>query len=319
MEITAETGSQAYRLLLNELLSHGNKESPRGYPTRELTDVTVIIDRASEAHVNHTSRKLNTKIAAAETVQLLAGVSSLEQLDAASHGRFSRFADNGRLVGAYGPRTYYQLGHVVGLLNREPDTRQAYVTIWNGSEQGVKSHDVPCTLGFQFMIRDDKLDMRVSMRSSDVFLGIPYDWTMFSRLQLMVARCLNIVPGRYTHVVGSQHLYERDVPEVYEILDAGVSPEPRTQVAPPLNWTTNWTEPEFRFNSVRQLATRLVLGQLTEQDGRTIGAKWYADRLTTMDGSHVCLACRYVVAGDDRGDADPYLCRECATEKRVTR
>src|SRR5882762_5774991 len=104
MEIVAGTGSKAYGKLLNALLDSKGEVSPRGFDTREIVNVSVTVEDATEAHVAGTARRFTRRIAATETLQLLAGLSSLEQLDLASGGRFSQFADGGRLRGAYGPR-----------------------------------------------------------------------------------------------------------------------------------------------------------------------------------------------------------------------
>jgi len=61
-----------------------------------------------------------------------------------------------------------------------PDTRQAVINIWR--EDPPHTKDMPCTISCQFMIREDLLHCFVTMRSSDVWLGVPYDVFNFSML-----------------------------------------------------------------------------------------------------------------------------------------
>ena len=73
---------------------------------------------------------------------------------------------------------------VVDALSRDPDSRQAVIEIWRPNPRD--SRDVPCTLTVQWMIRDGKLHCLDSMRSSDAWLGWPYDVFNFSMLSLYI-------------------------------------------------------------------------------------------------------------------------------------
>ena len=310
MEIAASTGSEAYVQLLTEIINSRGEVSPRGFATREILNVTVTIEDGTEAHVAGTARQFARRIAATETIQLLAGISSLEQLNLASNGRFAQFADDGRLRGAYGPRTHAQLSHVIHLLATQPDTRQAHVTIWNGQEQGTASKDVPCTTGFQFLIRDGKLHVRVTMRSSDVFLGIPYDWLMFSRLQMVMAECLNVGVGSYTHVAGSQHLYERDLEQAYNVVEHGVENRLTINVPPALSCRVNHRMfPEQNLQRIIECAAKLCLTDGTI--ATTAPERWYRTNVPKLptDEFGLCLTCRYVLRVGDM--ASEWKCLEC--------
>src|SRR5690606_26043016 len=52
------------------------------------------------------------------------------------------------------------------------------------------------------------------MRSNDLWLGLPYDIMMFTRLQSAMAWALGVRVGKYVHTTFSLHLYERDIPKV---------------------------------------------------------------------------------------------------------
>lgn len=314
MEFWAETGSDAYVHVLSSLLRNGKQVSPRGEPTLEMLNATITVEDAATAHTLRTVRPANLRISATETLHLLGGLSSLEQLDLASGGRFQAYADRGRLRGAYGPRIYHQVPAVLSLLARDPDTRQAVITIWNGKEHQVQSRDVPCTQSFQFFVRNGRLDMRAGMRSSDAWLGIPHDYLMFSRLQLVMAHCLGLEAGHFTHTAGSLHLYERDREAAQAVVDAGVLDRDRLLPPPPLIAFEDAEDlpPIVAFAACRRLAevtctrTSEPLGtEITERPFR-----WYHRHVPMIDGV-ICEDCRYVIPVKEMGPFEG-RCHECS-------
>ena len=79
--------------------------------------------------------------------------------------------------------------------------------------------DVPCTVMFHFMIRDNKLNMNVYMRSNDAMLGHVIDVFSFTMIQELIANELDCELGEYNHFCGSFHLYEKDIEKAKKIVD----------------------------------------------------------------------------------------------------
>ena len=104
---------------------------------------------------------------------------------------------------------FNQISHITEMLKENPSSRQAILHLHHAHTE--KTKDEICTLTVQFLIRNEKLHMIVTMRSNDVILGLPYDTGLFSMLQHLVATKLRIEVGEYTHQVGSLHLYHRDI------------------------------------------------------------------------------------------------------------
>jgi len=96
----------------------------------------------------------------------------------------------------------------VELLKRDPYSRQA---IW---QIPIMKHrqddDTPCTSSIQFLLRDNKLNCIVYMRSCDIWFGLPNDMTQFIIWQMMMAKELNVEMGTYTHLFGSLHCYKEN-------------------------------------------------------------------------------------------------------------
>lgn len=208
-----DSADTAWLAAVGAVLSFGDPSQPRGQETRELLGHSVNIDMGRPV-LTVERRRLGYRFLAAEAAWILSGDDRVETI-APYAAKIANFSDDGQtFFGAYGPKILAQLGYVVDTLIKDPDSRQAVVNIWR--ENPPVSRDIPCTLSAQFMIRGGRIHAAVSMRSSDLWLGLPYDLFNFSMLATWVALeisrrggplyCL----GTLTNFAGSRHLYERD-------------------------------------------------------------------------------------------------------------
>lgn len=198
---------------INDIIANGARIAPRGQPTREILQRTVEIDMRRPV-LTIPQRKLSYKFMAAEAYWILTGDDRVETI-APYNKNISQFSDDGKIFfGAYGPKIMKQMDYVVDKLKQDSDTRQAGLTIWRESPPETK--DVPCTVTIFFNIRGGKLNCHVFMRSSDVWLGLPYDAFNFSMLSHLVCCYLNqenlaVEPGTLYLTAASSHLYERNL------------------------------------------------------------------------------------------------------------
>lgn len=204
----------AWLRALKNVLELGLESAPRGKKIRELLAQTVTFD-GGRALLHHPRRGLNYRFAVAEWLWMAAGSDLVEPV-ARYNSNMAKFSDNGTtLAGAYGKRLAPQWWRVLEQLRRDPDTRQAVAMIWSPRETTVEltppSKDVPCTLSAQFLLRGGRLHSVWSMRSNDLWLGLPYDAYSFARLTACVAGRLEVPTGTVTVVAGSQHLYEENL------------------------------------------------------------------------------------------------------------
>jgi thymidylate synthase len=197
---------ELYPLVLDLILERGVESSPRQMKTKELLGATVFLTDARNSLYTGIWRNLNYKFAVAEWLWIMAGRSDVASL-ARYNKNIAQFSDNGvTFAGAYGPRICSQLHHVFKCLS-EPDSRQAVITVWEPCP--ARSKDIPCTVSLQFLLRE-KLHLIVTMRSSDAWLGLPYDIHNFSMIQNAIAGALNVEVGFIQMQLSSLHLYDRD-------------------------------------------------------------------------------------------------------------
>lgn len=199
-----------------DLARDGRPTSPRGMATREVLDVGIRLTQPrARLFVGPPSRILNPAFAVAETVWILSGSDAPWIFE--FNGRLEQYADDGVLRGAYGPRmrrwggAVDQLRRVIEILTEDPDSRRALIQLYDPARDTAGHRDVPCTLGFQFHLRQGRLDMTTSMRGQDVWIGLPYDVFFYTVLHELVAGWLGAELGEFRHHVGSLHIYDRDL------------------------------------------------------------------------------------------------------------
>ena len=181
--------------------------------TKALFNVGFYMEDPSQKIIKNKERKFSEKYAESEWLWYLSGDRSVERLGAI-HGKIPpiwlRMADkDGNVNSNYGWqwKRNNQLYKVIAMLENNPNTRQATISIYDGKEIDNYSKDTPCTYAVQFTILYNKLCMSVLMRSNDLWYGFCNDQYQFATLQQMVADSLSIETGWYYHYAHNMHLY----------------------------------------------------------------------------------------------------------------
>jgi thymidylate synthase len=266
--------NHTWRTLLSSILLNGVEVSPRGQRTKELAQKTIEVDMRRPV-LTDPDRKLSYQGMAAEAHWIVTGDSSLAGIEPWLP-KMRDFSDDGlTLAGAYGPRIAEQMAYVVTKLMDDKDTRQATMTLWNRNPGPSK--DYPCTVAMDFKRRPDPeyqdlevLNMHVFMRSSDAWLGIPYDVFSFSMVAHQVCALVNtnlslqgkayepITPGTLYLTAASSHLYERNWLEALACL------APFTDLPDESQYLT----PSFMYTQPDRLMSRLQMLRTTKPGDR---------------------------------------------------
>ena len=242
---------------------------PRGQRTRERLGDLRVID-LTQPVVTLATRKLGYRFLCAEAAWMLAGDDQVTPLAPYSR-EISKFSDDGEtFFGAYGPKIAQQLPYVLGALRRDLATRQAVLNIWRESPPPTK--DPPCTLSCQFLVRGGQLNVFVDMRSSDVWLGLPYDLFNFALLASYVLLELGEQTLRLGHLYqysASRHLYERD----WEKAEALTGTNEQAVL-----FTPKLLNPLAQFNDGADLIAHLWA--LARRDHAAVKRTWLTELLT---------------------------------------
>ena len=245
---SANTANNAWRELADDVMKYGTLSAPRGIACRELIGYQSCIDMRSPL-VATPGRNLGMKFAAAEAAWILSGDNKVETIQPYSKMIANFSDDDQRFFGAYGPKIIDQMTHVVSSIENDPDTRQAVINIWR--ENPRKTKDTPCTVSCQFIVRDDTIHAIDTMRSSDVWLGWPYDVFNFTMLAGFVALEIRERTGKELKMgqlilnAGSQHVYESN----FEAIE--------TALFGPDNFEVDQRFDPHKFNSPKHLVSSL--------------------------------------------------------------
>lgn len=261
--------------LVQHVLKYGKEAAPRGMKTREIEDAVIRIEDVKHTLPLGVGRGTVPGIGAVEACQLLAG-GATPKLVIAVGPMFKNYAeDNGMFHGAYGARTQGQYGPVIERLKKDPDSRQAVVTIWDPVLDLLpEKRDYPCTILHQFRIRDNKLNMSVYMRSNDVWLGAAYDFFQFTRVQIAMAAVLGVAPGSYAHHVGSLHIYEQHY-DAAENLKYTTEPYEDIPAITGFNWRQVQDRAMSALSAAMHIQEPMLVNSLHPFEG------WYARAMIT--------------------------------------
>ena len=201
----------AFSYFLNEIRCNGVDFGD----TKALFNVGFTMEHPTDMIILNSERQWNREYAEAEWQWYLSGdrnVSKLGELYGKVPPIWTRMADeNGNVNSNYGWqwKRNKQLDNVIAMLESNPDTRQAAISIYDAKEinDGCYQHDTPCTYAVQFTILHNKLNMAVVMRSNDLWFGFCNDQYCFASLQMLVAYELGIECGEYYHYAHNLHLY----------------------------------------------------------------------------------------------------------------
>lgn len=111
-----------------------------------------------------------------------------------------------------------QLHKLVNAIRNNPHSRRLYVSAWNPAEMPDMVLP-PCHYGFQVYINDGFMDLAWQQRSADVFLGLPYDITMYGLLLSLLAKGANLTPRKLIGQLGDCHLYKNHLDQADEYLN----------------------------------------------------------------------------------------------------
>jgi thymidylate synthase len=210
---------------LEYVFKYGTRVSPRGMNCYETLALQSKINMNNPIIFNK-RRELGYKFMAAEAAWILSGYNDVATISQYSKD-ISKFSDDGEtFFGAYGPKIHEQLDATIATLHNDIHTRQAVINIWRENPPPTK--DVPCTLSLQFLVRDNTMHCVASMRSSDLWLGHPYDIFNFSAVAFYIGMRVGDLNGDkplklgYLHLTaGSKHIYERNAEAVGQIIEEG--------------------------------------------------------------------------------------------------
>lgn len=189
--------------------------------TREINNVKVTFDASKNTIVG--VRGISPSYLLGEWLWYFNGINKMRFISQFG-SMWKRLSDDGITNNsAYGYLMrlafgFDQIEKIIELLQKDPNSRRAVINLNTPNKNVIETHDEPCTIALQYLIRDGVLDCTGMMRSNDIWFGFPYDIAFFTELQRYIAFRLGIEAGTYTHFVVSLHLYDKDYETIKQIV-----------------------------------------------------------------------------------------------------
>lgn len=245
-------GEEGYLQLLNDIIVEGVDRGDRtGTGTRSIFSAQIEFD-LQESFPLLTTKKMATKAIFGELLWFLDGKSDLASLRRFTFGDENstkktiwddniKSWDSAQKWGGYlygkqwrgfcglGPGSgpdavgWDQIHGLLEDVRRNPESRRLIVNAWNAAEI---NHDMmalpPCHFAFQVYIEKGYLNLKFSMRSSDVFLGLPFNIASYAALTHILADWLGYKLGKLIGDLTNVHIYQNHFEAVREQLSREV-------------------------------------------------------------------------------------------------
>ncbi|MEI8008386.1 MAG: thymidylate synthase [bacterium] len=207
-----------YHKLLRHILKNGAKKSDRtGTGTLDTFGYQMRFDLSNGTFPLLTTKKLHLRSIIHESLWFLTGDTNIKYLNDNKVSIWNEWADeNGELGPVYGYQWRHwpkpsggevdQIKEVIASIKNNPDSRRHIVSAWNVGQIEEMALP-PCHLLFQFDVTEGRLSLQLYQRSTDVFLGLPFNIASYAILLMMIAQVCELQPGTFIWTGGSNHLY----------------------------------------------------------------------------------------------------------------
>lgn len=226
-----------YLELLEDILQNGEVKGDRTG-----TGTTSVFGRQIRHNLANgfpllTTKKLHFKSIANELIWFLSGNTNIAWLNEHGVSIWDEWATpEGELGPVYGKQwtawptkdggTINQVDYVVNTLKTNPNSRRILFHGWNpeylpdeskspvqNAENGLMALP-PCHLLYQFYVANGKLSSQLYIRSSDSFVGLPYNIASLALLTHMLAQQCDLIPHEIVVSIGDLHAYANHMEQI---------------------------------------------------------------------------------------------------------
>jgi thymidylate synthase len=207
-----------YASSLVNLLNHGIVSGDRtGTGTLRQQNQYFFLDVSNDILPSIRGKQIYNKKIMYEALWMFQGLTNTKYLRDNGVRYWDKWADeNGELGPIYGKQMrdfngIDQLSEMVGMIRKNPEGRRIMMTLWNPSD--LKSQRLPpCHLLYQICVNQDEngipyMDMHVTQRSGDSFLGIPFDFVLFTAFFRIISEVVGLACNHIHYTIADYHMY----------------------------------------------------------------------------------------------------------------
>ena len=242
-----------YHELLRDILANGVVKGDRTG-----TGTTSVFGRQIRHDLTQgfpllTTKKLHFKSIANELIWFLSGNTNIRWLNEHGVSIWNEWAtEDGELGPVYGKQwtawptkdggSINQIDYVVHTLRTNPNSRRILFHGWNpeylpdesqSPQQNARQGRMalpPCHLLYQFYVANGRLSSQLYIRSSDSFLGLPYNIASLALLTHMLAQQCELAPYEIVVSIGDLHAYSNHMAQIETQLAREIRTLPRLDI-----------------------------------------------------------------------------------------
>ncbi len=244
-----------YLKLQAEILKNGKSK-----PTRGIHHIKYIFGHQMHFDLRAgfpllTTKKMPFKIALHELLWFVSGSSNIKYLQDNKIHYWDEFADKDLNLGpVYGVqwrrwktpdgREVDQLAWAIDQIKNNPDSKGIIVSAWNVADL-EEMRLPPCHTMFQFDVAKGKLRLHLYQRSSDVFLGLPFNIAQYAMLLQMVAHVTGLEARELVVSIANAHLYKNTLDQAKEQIQRKPFPFPKLKIVGDVKTIDDFTVDNF--------------------------------------------------------------------------
>lgn len=226
-----------YLDLLNDVITNGVSKGDRTGTGTKAVFARQFRHNLADGFPLLTTKKLHFKSIANELIWMLSGDTNVKWLNENGVSIWNEWAtETGDLGPVYGEqwtawptkdgRTINQIDYMVQTLKTNPNSRRILFHGWNveylpdesktpqeNARNGLQALP-PCHLLYQAFVHERHLSMQLYIRSSDVFLGLPYNTAALALLTHMLAQQCDLIPHEIIVTTGDTHAYANHMEQI---------------------------------------------------------------------------------------------------------
>lgn len=228
---------RSYLDLLSDVLENGARKGDRTG-----TGTVSVFGRQYRHDLSNgfpllTTKKLHFKSIVNELIWFLSGNTNIKWLNENGVKIWNEWAtEEGDLGPVYGKQwtawptkdggAINQIDYVVDAIKNNPNSRRIIFHGWNveflpdekvSPQENAKNGKMalpPCHLLYQFYVANGKLSSHLYIRSSDMFLGLPYNTASLACLTHMLAQQCDLDVGEIVITLSDAHIYSNHMEQV---------------------------------------------------------------------------------------------------------
>lgn len=227
---------------LQMVMDNGEDRSDRtGVGTRSMFGVNLSIDNSTQQFPIITTKNVHFKSVVGELLWMLSGSTNVERLRTEYGVTIwdEWEQEDGTIGPGYGAqwrnaywatesddhytltevRRIDQIQNLIDGIKTDPFSRRHIVNAWNVGQIDQMALP-PCHTMFQcYVSKGKQLDLQLYQRSSDMFLGLPFNIAQYALLQRILAELTGYSSGQLSITIGDAHIYHNHFAQVNTQLD----------------------------------------------------------------------------------------------------